>query len=100
MKVIPLEEHLISPFFKKKCVYYKIEIFAIYEGYMDILFEEERSIEYLSLEKPEIKTYEERIPLDQGLKDPFILYTAKDVNKLIRTDLIGIVVREKVIELK
>jgi len=78
MKVIPLEEHLISPFFKKKCVYYKIEIFAIYEGYTDILFEEERSI----------------------VKDPFILYTAKDVNKLIRTDLIGIVVREKVIELK
>ena len=93
-----MEEPLISPFFKKKCVYYRIEIFAIYEGHTEILFEEERDIEYIPLEKPEIKTYEERIPLNQSVKDPFLLYTAKDVNRLIRTDLIGIVVRERVIE--
>ncbi len=99
MKVIPLEKPLISPIFKKRCVRYRLEIVAVYEGYAEIIFEDEGSVEYLTFEPVKPKIYKKSYHI-YGLKDPFSFFTAHDINKIIRTNLMGFIVREEVVEVK
>ncbi|MEO0139624.1 MAG: hypothetical protein ABIL16_07745 [candidate division WOR-3 bacterium] len=98
MKILPLEEPIISPIFGKKCVYYRTKILALYQNSAKVIYEEERSIDYLIFERVKEKKYVKFYPAWISTKDPFSLFTAEDILKLIRTDLIGFLAEEEVLE--
>ncbi len=98
MKILPLEEPIISPIFGKKCVYYRTKILALYQNSVKVIYEDEGKIEYLLFEGVKEKKYVKFYPAWISTKDPFSLFTAKDVLKLIWTDLMGFLVEEEVLE--
>lgn len=99
MKILPLEKPLISPMFGKRCVYYYSKVFAVYENFVEVVYEEEKGVEYLVFEKVNKKRYRKFYPVGKTTTDPFSFLTAKDVLDLVKTDLIGFLVEEEVLEL-
>ncbi len=105
-RIVPLEEPLTSRYSKRRCVYYRTEVVKVMrDGSRELVFEEERGINFLLLDsdglpvsvdlKPK-KVYERFVRARHLSPDPFA-YMCRE-RPLILDDTLGIVIREWVIE--
>ena len=97
-KVLPLEDPLKSPVFGIKCVYYKLRIWAIFSDHAELVYEEEKKIDYILVRKIRKKKRKKFFPVEKPPKDPFSFLSAQDVERLIVTNLNGFLVEEEVLE--
>ena len=105
-RIVPLEEPLTSRYAKRRCVYYRTEVVKVMrDGRREVVFEEERSINFITLDpeglpvsvelKPK-KVYERFVRARHLSPDPFA-YMCKE-RPLILDDTLGIVIREWAVE--
>jgi|GEM_PF-1177632 hypothetical protein len=97
-KVLPLEEPLKSPIFGITCVYYRVRVWAIFKNRIELIYEDEKKIEYLLLQKVRKKKRKKFYPIGKPPKDPFSFFTAKDIERMIVTSLRGLLMEEEVLE--
>ncbi len=105
-RIVPLEEPLTSRYAKRRCVYYRTEVVRVMrDGRREVVFEEEQSINFITLDheglpvsvelKPK-KVYERFVRARHLSPDPFA-YMCKE-RPLILDDTLGIVIREWAVE--
>ncbi len=106
-RIVPLEDPLTSRYAKRRCVYYRTEVIRVMiDGRREVVFEEERSINFILLDPEGLpvsvdlrpkKVYERFVRARHLSPDPFA-YMCRE-RPLILDDTLGIVIREWAIEI-
>ncbi|MFZ8835167.1 MAG: hypothetical protein ACO2O5_13405 [Candidatus Caldipriscus sp.] len=97
-KILPLEDPIKSPIFGRKCVYYRVRVWAIFKRYTQLVHEEQKSVQFILFQKVRKKKRKKFYPIGVPSRDPFSLLTAQDVDRMIVTDLKGFLIEEEVLE--
>ncbi len=104
--IVPLDEPLTSRYTRKRCVYYRVQVARVMrDGSREILYEEEKGINFIVLDRNGLpvevelkprKVYERFVRARHLSPDPFA-YMCRE-RPLVLDDTLGVVIREWVIE--